>query len=77
MIEVGNESGNKYIKVKFGGSESGLYNVFVRAKSYGSFDTTGITLKTIGVVTSFSPNQGSLFGGTLITVTGYNFSTDI
>jgi len=77
VIEVGNDSGNKYIKVKFGGSESGLYDVFVRAKSYGRFDSSGVTLRTIGVVTSFSPNQGSLFGGTLITVTGYNFSTDI
>jgi hypothetical protein len=77
VIEVGNDSGNQYIKVKFGGSESGLYDVFVRAKSYGRFDSTGVTLRTIGVVTSFSPNQGSLFGGTLITVTGYNFSTDI
>jgi len=77
VVEVGNESGNQYIKVKFGGSESGLYDVFVRAKSYGSFETTGITLKLNGIVTSFSPNQGSVHGGTLITVTGYNFSTDI
>jgi len=77
VIEVGNESGKKYIKVKFGGSESGLYDVQVRAKSYGRFDCSGVVLRTIGVVTAFSPSQGSLHGGTLVTVTGYNFSTDI
>ena len=44
VIEVGNDNGNQYIKVKFGGSESGLYNVAVRSMQYGRFDTTGITL---------------------------------
>ena len=28
----------------------------------------------MGKVTSFSPSQGSLNGGTLITINGYNFS---
>ena len=76
VVEVGNDSGNQYIKVKFGGSESGLYNVFVRSRAYGRFDTTGITLKLIGVVTDYNPKQGSVHGGTLITITGYHFSND-
>ena len=76
VVEVGNDSGNQYIKVKFGGSESGIYNVFVRSKAYGRFDTTGITLKLIGVVTDYNPKQGSVHGGTLITITGYHFSND-
>jgi hypothetical protein len=31
VIEVGNTNGNQYIKVKFGGSESGIYQVKVRS----------------------------------------------
>ena len=74
IIEVGNNNGNQYLKVKFGGADSGLYNVFVTSLSYGSFNSTGIVLQSIGTVTSFSPQQGSYNGGTLITINGYVFS---
>jgi IPT/TIG domain len=62
--------------VKFGGSESGVYDLKVRSRSYGSFNATGITLTTVGNVTDFNPKQGSVHGGTLITVNGYYFSDD-
>jgi hypothetical protein len=62
--------------VKFGGSDSGLYNVLVKSRSYGNFDSTGVVLKTEGKVTDFNPKQGSVHGGTLITVDGYHFSDD-
>jgi hypothetical protein len=67
-MEVGNDVGAQYLKVMFGGSESGLYRFIVRSKSFGRFDTSSITLETIGKVTSFSPNSGSIHGGTLITI---------
>ena len=44
IIELGNNNGNQYIKVKFGGADSGFYNVFVTSLKYGSLNTTGIVL---------------------------------
>lgn len=56
VVEVGNYSSTvQFIKVKFGGSESGVYNLKVRSRSYGSFDASGITLTLIGTVTDFYP----------------------
>ena len=46
----------------------------MRSYSYGHFDATGITLELIGIVTDFNPKQGSVYGGTLVTITGYWFS---
>jgi hypothetical protein len=77
VVEAGTTSTGHYIKAKFGGSESDIYNLRVRARSYGNFDTTGITLTTIGKVTNYNPKSGSVHGGTLITIDGYHFSTDI
>jgi len=36
-----------------------------------------VVLTAIGTVTDFTPTQGSKLGGTLLTITGYHFSTDI
>ena len=74
VVEVSNTVGNMTIKVKFGGSESGVYDITVRSLSYGRFDSTGVTLTLVGRVTSISPNRGSIYGGTLITINGYQFS---
>ena len=76
IIDIGNDNGNQNLSVKFGGADRGIYNVFLTSKEYGSFDTTGITIETVGKVTSFSPTSGSMYGGTLVTVTGYQFSND-
>ena len=76
VIEVGNGSGEKYVKVKFGGSESGIYNLFVTSRAFGRFDTRGITLTLIGKMTDFNPKRGSIHGGTLITIDGYHFSAE-
>ena len=37
---------NAYIKVRYGCAESGIYNVIVHSKTFGNFDTTGITVTT-------------------------------
>ena len=76
VVEVGTTSSGHYIKAKFGGSDSGIYKLIVRSRAYGNFDTTGITLTTIGKVTDYNPKQGSVHGGTLITIDGYHFSDD-
>lgn len=76
VVEAGVYGTGHYIKAKFGGSDSGIYQLKVRSRNYGNLDTTGITLKTIGKVTDFNPKSGSVHGGTLITVDGYHFSDD-
>lgn len=70
------EKNIQYLKVKFAGSESGTYQVKIRSKTYGRFDTTRIILTTSGRVTDFNPKKGSVNGGTLITIYGINFSYD-
>jgi hypothetical protein len=64
-------------KVRYGGAYSDLYKVEVRSKQYGNIDASALRFRAIGIVTDFQPRSGSLNGGTLITITGYNFSTDI
>jgi len=76
ILEVGTEGDDQYIKAMFGGSESGVYDLKVRSRSYGKFDTTGITLTLVGKITDFNPKEGSIHGGTLVTIDGYHFSTD-
>lgn len=76
ILEVGTEGADQYIKAMFGGSESGVYDLKVRSRSYGKFDTTGITLTLVGKITDFNPKEGSIHGGTLVTIDGYHFSTD-
>lgn len=53
-----------------------MYDLHVISREFGRIDTTRITLELIGVITDFSPKQGSVHGGTLVTVTGYHFSND-
>ena len=67
---------NKIITLKYGGAYSGIYKVEVYSKRYGLFDTSNITFEAIGEVTSIYPNSGSLYGGTVITITGHTFSDD-
>lgn len=76
VVEVGVDGTDQYLKVKFGGSESDVYDLRVKSRAYGNFDTSGVTLTTIGKVTDYNPKSGSVHGGTLITVDGYHFSDD-
>jgi hypothetical protein len=76
VVEVGADGSDQYIKAKFGGSESGIYDIFVTLRSYGKLNTEGITLELVGKITDFNPKSGSVHGGTLITINGYQFSDD-
>jgi len=75
VIDVDNT--NMEFKVRYGGAYSDLYKVIVTSKQYGNIDSSSLTFRAIGIVTDFQPRSGSVNGGTLITITGYNFSTDI
>ena len=63
--------------VKFNGAWSGEYNLIVSDATIGRVNMDNDFLTAIGIVTDFSPTQGSKLGGTLLTITGYHFSTDI
>lgn len=48
----------------------------IRHKEFGLVETVGITLTVGSNVTSISPQSGSIYGGTLITITGTNFGKE-
>ena len=65
----------KTVDVMFGGAPSGLYAVSIRHKKLGLIETSGLELTVGSTVTAISPNVGSIYGGTLITITGTNFGS--
>lgn len=65
----------KTIDVMFGGAPSGRYAVAIRHGTLGLIETSGLELTVGSTVTAISPNVGSIYGGTLITITGTNFGT--
>ena len=63
----------KTLSCMFGGAELGLFQMTIRHKDYGLIDTTGLVLDVSASVSSVSPKVGSIYGGTLVTITGQNF----
>ena len=68
---------NKTIVVMFGGAWSGIYDVAIRHATYGILETGSLVLTVSTEVTSISPAVGSIYGGTLITIKGTNFGSEI
>lgn len=66
----------KTITVKFGGAHSGDYHVMVTSLQFGRLTNSNLALKVESKVTSISPVSGSMYGGTLVTIIGTNFSTN-
>lgn len=66
---------SKTVDVMFGGAPSGLYAVSIRHGKHGLIETSSLELTVGSTVTAISPNVGSIYGGTLITITGTNFGT--
>jgi hypothetical protein len=64
----------KSLTIKFPGAESGLYYLQVSSVQHGRLDTDALVLDVHGTVTSISPLTGSVYGGTLVTIEGENFS---
>jgi len=62
------------LTVKFPGAWSGDYRLRATSATVGRLDNTDLGLTVKSEVTRISPSAGSLYGGTLITIDGYNFS---
>ena len=74
------DDGAKTFKVKFNGAPIGKYTFEIKSTSpsaYGRLDTTGILFDSFSIIREISPRSGSVFGGTLLTITGENFSTTL
>jgi len=67
----------KTVTVIFGGAYSGTYSIAVRHSKFGLIDTDDITLTVGSEVTSYSPNKGSIYGGTLLTIHGTNWDPKV
>lgn len=67
----------KTLTFKFPGSplRHDSYRFEVRTDAEGILDSTALALTVKGEVTEYTPKEGSLLGGTLITITGAVFST--
>jgi len=61
----------------FGGAYSGEFQISVRHSHYGRLGTDGRVLDVSASVDSFSPQIGSIYGGTLLTIQGNNFGDEI
>ena len=72
---LGVDEASETIDVMFGGAPSGLYVVSIRHGRYGLIKTSNLSLTVGSTVTAISPNVGSIYGGTLITIAGTNFGT--
>jgi hypothetical protein len=65
----------KTLTCMFGGAESGTFQMNIRHKSLGLINTKNLILDVSASVSSISPKTGSIYGGTLVTITGDNFGT--
>lgn len=76
MNVIAVDEASKTLTCMFGGAWSGLYQINVRHKHFGLINTRGLTLIVGSNVTDYHPKVGSIFGGTLLTITGNNFGTE-
>jgi hypothetical protein len=69
----------KTITAMFGGAESkyGPFKIWIRHSATGLIESDGLVLDVNAYVDSYSPTVGSIYGGTLLTITGRNFGTEI
>jgi len=63
------------LKVMFGGAHSAVYGVEVRSGEHGTYFIDA-HLNVHATITNISPRSGSVLGGTIVTITGENFSED-
>jgi hypothetical protein len=63
------------VTLKFKGAPKGDYKVFITSSKKGRLDAENLSITTDVTVTGISPTTGSALGGTVVTITGTNFST--
>jgi hypothetical protein len=76
MNVIGADDSTKTLTVMFGGAWSGLYNVDIRHRDFGLLNTRGLEFVVGSNVTDYNPKVGSIYGGTLLTITGTNFGSE-
>jgi len=64
------------VTVKFGGAPSGQYYIQLESTQHGRITKDNLSLTVGSTITDITPTIGSMYGGTLVTITGVNFSTD-
>lgn len=76
VVEVDDSA--KTITCMFGGAESeyGPFKIWIRHSATGLIESDGLTLDVNAYVDSYSPTVGSIYGGTLLTITGRNFGEE-
>jgi hypothetical protein len=76
VIEV--DQTKKTLLCMFGGAWSGQYKISIRQNNYGLLDTdtNKVELTVESTVSSVSPQTGSIYGGTLLTIKGTNFGKE-
>lgn len=72
----------KTFSVRYTGAPKGTYYFTVTSKAYtetttGKLAVSAIAFVVDGSVIDISPKQGSVYGGTLLTITGTGFSTGL
>jgi hypothetical protein len=75
MNVIAVDDSTKTLTCLFGGAWSGQYLISIRHKTFGLLDNVGLGFTVGSNVTSVTPNLGSRYGGTLLTITGKNFGT--
>jgi hypothetical protein len=75
MNVIAVDDSTKTLTCLFGGAWSGSYIISVRHRVFGLVDNQGLIFTVGSNVTNVSPDQGSRYGGSLLTITGTNFGT--
>ena len=74
---VGVDPIQKTITVKYGGAYSGTYDLRIKSKTQGNILTEAVSLQVVFELLDFTPKQGSIYGGTKITIQGGPFTADL
>lgn len=72
---MGYDDALKQMTVKFNGAPSGMYRLFIEGPD-GRVGGPPLLLTTVIGVDSISPLQGSVLGGTLLTINGAHFGEE-
>lgn len=70
------DEATKSFECMFGGAKSGVFDIVIRHSKYGLLDTSKLVFNVESKVTSYTPQKGSIYGGTLLTITGTNFGKE-
>lgn len=77
MGVVSVDDAKKLLVCKFGGAISGEYSIRIHHAQYGLLDTKSLTLKVESHYSNITPTTGSIYGGTLVTLTGINWGSEL